>query len=68
MTTFTAEQFRQARKSLGLSQQQLGALVGYPRKMTVSDWETERNPIPPPVARLLQAYLDGYRPKDWPNT
>jgi DNA-binding transcriptional regulator YiaG len=59
-------QFRKARETLGLTQPQIGAVLGYPRKMTICDWENHRNPVPPPVARLMQAYIDGYRPKDWP--
>lgn len=62
----TPDAFRAARKSLGLSQAQAADMLGYGSKPRVS--EIERGLINPgaSVVRLLQAYLDGYRPHDWP--
>lgn len=62
----TPEAFRAARKSLGLTQAQAADMLGYGAQSRVS--EIERGLINPgaSVVRLLQAYLDGHRPQDWP--
>jgi transcriptional regulator with XRE-family HTH domain len=58
---------REARKSLGLTQTQFAALIGYNDKTAVSALEAgSRNPSAT-VVRLIRAYLDGYRPDDWPT-
>ena len=31
-------------------------------------WESGVRPITPRVAKLLEAYIQGYRPGFWPNT
>jgi DNA-binding transcriptional regulator YiaG len=62
----TPEQVRAARSSLGLTLAQLAAVMGV-RLMTVSDWERGVRQINPMGARLLAAYVDGYRPADWPH-
>lgn len=54
-----------ARQSLGLTLAQLSTVMGV-RLMTVSDWERGVRHINPMGARLLTAYLNGYRPDDWP--
>jgi DNA-binding transcriptional regulator YiaG len=65
----TPAEIRAARKQLGLTQAELSAVMGYSRgAKTVSDWEVGVSEMPPPTARLLRAYLDGYRPQDWPST
>ena len=57
---------REARKSLGLTQTQFAAVIGYNDKTAVSALEAgTRNPSAA-VVRLIRAYLDGYRPDDWP--
>ncbi len=57
---------REARKSLGLTQTQFAALIGYNDKTAVSAVEAgTRNPSDS-VIRLIRAYLEGYRPDDWP--
>ncbi len=66
----TPSQFKQARQSLGLTQSQLGILLdtdgqSIRRVEMDSDTSTGRKPAPRMV-RLLQAYLDSYRPTDWP--
>lgn len=62
----TPEAFRAARKRLGLTQAQAADMLGYGSKARVS--EIERGIIHPgaSVVRLLQAYLEGHRPQDWP--
>jgi DNA-binding transcriptional regulator YiaG len=62
----TPTDIKHARKSLGLTQAQIAPLLGYAATPRVSELERgERMPGACAVL-LLQAYLDGYRPKDWP--
>ena len=66
----TPAEFQQARQSLGLPAPDLARLLGIspPRGVqTFSDWVTGKRNIDPARARLLRAYLDGYRPEDWPE-
>ena len=61
----TPEQFKEARRALGLDQKTAAQMLGYGAAPRIS--ELERGPrIPETTARLMQAYLDGYRPPDWP--
>lgn len=62
----TPEQFKQARQSLGLTQEQMAQALGYGNKQRVSDLETGKRGITGAIERLTRAYIDGYRPKDWP--
>ena len=67
----TPAEIKQARLRLGLSQAQLGHLLDTDRqsiyRMELPEGRlTHRKPAPRMV-RLLRAYLDGYRPKDWPG-
>lgn len=60
---------KEARLTLGLTQSQMGEMLGYKGPHTrqmVYDIETGKKPLMPCQERLLRAYLDGYRPKDWP--
>lgn len=61
----TGAEFRAARESLGLTQSQLAKLVGYGSQSRIAEVEA-RHEAPACPARLLRAYLDGYRPGDWP--
>jgi DNA-binding transcriptional regulator YiaG len=63
----TADQFREARQSLGLSASDMAAALGFSRTATVYEIESGRRKIGAPAARLVCAYLDGYRPPDWPS-
>ena len=66
----TPEQFQQARQSLGLPDPDLARMLGVsPRRsaQTFSDWKRGVKDMDEGRARLLQAYLDGYRPQDWPQ-
>lgn len=64
----TPDEFRAIRQRLGLTQAQLAAYLGYGSPMWISEFERETNPRPVPelLARLMTAYDEGYRPKDWP--
>lgn len=65
----TPAQFKKARLSLGLTLVQMAEMLGYEgenlRQMGY-DLESGRRPIREPQRRLIEAYLSGYRPKDWP--
>jgi transcriptional regulator with XRE-family HTH domain len=59
-------EIRAARKHLGLTQSQLAEVMGYVGKSYISTIESGPRGMSDQGQRLLQAYLDGYRPKDWP--
>lgn len=64
----TPADFRAARQRLGLSQEQLAFMLGYRARYTVSDIERGNKAPNGAAVRLLQAYLEGYRPADWPKS
>ena len=60
-----------ARKRLGLTLEAMASMLGYQgvqRRQMQHDLETGRRDIRDPQRRLVEAYLSGYRPKDWPAT
>ncbi|MGB0967619.1 MAG: helix-turn-helix domain-containing protein [Halocynthiibacter sp.] len=66
----TSLEFKEARISLGLSQNQLGIILDT-NPATIRKWEAEddRNTSrsPNPVAsRVMSWMLAGYRPPEWP--
>lgn len=67
----TPDQMVRARKRLGLSLEAMATMLGYQgvqRRQMQYDLETGRREIREPQRRLVQAYLAGYRPADWPAT
>lgn len=64
----TPAEFKQARQSLGLSGRDLAPLLGYSRAASIYDIEAGRQVPGAAVLLLLRAYLDGYRPADWPKS
>ena len=64
----TPDEFKAARKTLGLSAAQLGSILDTDPR-TVRRWEDESGTRPPnPIAcRVLEWMLDGYRPPNWPH-
>ena len=65
----TPADIREARRTLGLTGEQMGVLLGYGlpgARMRVSELERGVRVPSEAVLRLLRAYLDGYRPPDWP--
>lgn len=62
----TPQDVRTARLALGLSQPQFAAVLGYGSASRISALEGGRENPGPAVTRLIRAYLDGYRPHDWP--
>lgn len=63
----TPEEIKAARKALGLTQAQLAQVMGYAYKSYVGGLEIGSSKISAQGERLLQAYLAGYRPEDWPE-
>lgn len=61
-----------ARLALGLDKAQMAAVLDT-NETSVKKWETSpanasHRPPPARVVRLIRAYLEGYRPADWPVT
>lgn len=64
----TPAEIKKARQTLGLSGPQLAPLLGYSAAPRIYELENGTRQPGGAVVRLLQAYLDGYRPKDWPQS
>jgi ribosome-binding protein aMBF1 (putative translation factor) len=67
----TSHEIKEARQKLGLTQSELGQMLDTDqstiRRMEMTpDKSSFRTPAPRMI-RLLDAYLNGYRPRDWPN-
>ena len=64
----TPAAFRAGRNALGLTQKQLAMLMGYGCKQRITEIERPgRDAVPFRAGRLMEAYLQGYRPPDWPR-
>jgi hypothetical protein len=66
----TPKDLARARERLGLSLFEMATMLGYlgeQRDQMMHDLTTGRRPIREPQRRLIEAYLSGYRPADWPN-
>lgn len=63
----TPATFRAIRQQLGLNQAELAAFLGYGRALRISEFERGARDVPHTLALLMQAYADGYRPKNWPR-
>ena len=67
----TPAQFAKARQKLGLTLEQMATVLGYEGenlRQIGYDLESGRRRVREPQRRLIEAYLVGYRPPDWPNT
>jgi transcriptional regulator with XRE-family HTH domain len=65
----TPKQIEAARRTLGLTLSQMAAMLGYEgaqMRQQANDLESGRRPVREPQRRLVEAYLSGYRPADWP--
>lgn len=65
----TPLQMQKARQQLGLTLEQMATMLGYQggqRRQMQYDLEAGRRIIREPQRRLIEAYLSGYRPDDWP--
>lgn len=65
-TMVDPKDFRSARQALGLTQAQAAAMLGYGHRVRITEIEAGRKRPSNSVRRLLRAYIDGYRPDDWP--
>lgn len=66
----TPTQLKEARRKLGLNLAQMALVLGYETphgKSQVRHMEAGERPIMPAQRRLVEAYLSGHRPKDWPH-
>ncbi|CAB4146422.1 hypothetical protein UFOVP1157_20 [uncultured Caudovirales phage] len=66
----TSSQMEKARRELGLTLEAMATMLGYrgiQRRQMQYDLETGRREIREPQRRLVDAYLSGYRPPDWPT-
>lgn len=64
----TPEEFRAARESMGLTQPQMAAALGYSAKARISEIERRHNDVPEPVALAVRAMLIlGPDPALWPD-
>ncbi len=50
-----------------MSQAELAAVMGYSGQPMISDIENRVHDVPAQCARLIRAYAEGYRPRDWPR-
>lgn len=69
-SSVTPTQFQKARQKLGLTLEQLAPLLGYEGEQgrsQVHHLENGNRSLRPAQCRLMEAYLAGYRPKDWPK-
>jgi len=66
----TPRQLAEARKRLGLTFSEMALMLGYEGKQARSQMhslENGKRVIRPAQLRLIEAYLAGYRPLDWPR-
>lgn len=69
VTTADADAVTRARALLGLSRSELGLVIGFGKAAAGSEvWkaETGKRKLHASHWRLINAYLAGYRPDDWP--
>ena len=67
----TPAEIREARQSLGLTAEQMARLMettaGAVYRWEMAGDQSSARSLPARAERLLQAYLAGYRPDDWPT-
>lgn len=66
----TPAELKQARESLGLTLEQMARMLGYTGSQArgqMQHMEAGRREIRDAQRRLVEAYLSGYRPPDWPR-
>lgn len=66
----THDEFKRARRRLGLSVREAARVLGCSelqvRRMEMAPETKTHRAVSPTTARLMQAFLAGYRPPDWP--
>jgi transcriptional regulator with XRE-family HTH domain len=69
-TAMTPNEMKRARAALELTLDQMAEMLGYEgtqRRQQQYDLETGKRPIRGCQRRLIEAYLAGWRPEDWPR-
>jgi transcriptional regulator with XRE-family HTH domain len=61
------EHFRLVREALELTQAEMAQMLGYGSRTRIAEVEAGTRKPNESVVRLLHAYLEGYRPQDWPQ-
>ena len=69
---YTPEQVKEARQELGLTGVEMGRMLDINDAKTyrcyeMPDDKSQARKLPARAGRLLDAYLSGYRPYDWPE-
>ena len=62
----TPQQFKEARLALGLTPEQIAPLLALSDRSRIYEIEGGKRNVSKAVGLLVQAYLDGYRPDNWP--
>lgn len=62
----TPQQFKGARLTLGLTPEQIAPLLALSDRARIYEIEGGKRNVSKAVGLLVQAYLDGYRPANWP--
>lgn len=66
----TPTELKEARRKLGLTLEQMAVMLGYEgeqRRQLMHRIEIGERTLREPQRRLVEAYLSGYRPSDWPS-
>lgn len=63
----TPTQIKDTRQSLGLTAKQMAVALGYSAASRIYEIESGTRTPGKAVVMLLQAYMAGYRPIDWPQ-
>lgn len=66
----TPNELKEARRKLGLTLEQMAVMLGYEgdqRRQLMHRIEIGERTLREPQRRLVEAYLSGYRPSDWPS-
>ncbi|KAB0675605.1 hypothetical protein [Aureimonas leprariae] len=66
-------EFKRAQEAVGLTDAQLAQMLGFEdpqhlRRLKTSPDKAHHKRVMPYTARLMRAYVDGYRPSDWPSS
>lgn len=69
---FTPEQFKKSREKLGLTQKSMARMLGFEGQdnnlaQSQNHLESGTRRIREVHRRLMESYVNGYRPPDWPH-
>lgn len=59
----TAEDLEKIRKQIGWTKREMAKRIGIGER-TIHAYIREQRDIPEPIAKLITAYMEGYRPKE----